>query len=384
VTSLTALAAAGFGYPLAGALTTSSVLLAILGFSLRSLIADLFYGITLALERPFEIGDWIAASDGTVGRVDEFSWRAVKLITRDNLKIVIPNNQIANAQVVNYHQPEPACRTKLRIALAHDVEPERAKRLLLSAVAAVPESTSLARSPEAVIVEAHGHAIVWELRFWAPDYPSLARVTQLVYEALLENLRVAGVQVAREQEELLLDALAPTRAREASAARDWPARVPLLAALAPEELAALRVADRPVLLRQAASLFREGDEGSSLFILREGSLAISKQVAGVDREVARARPGDVLGELSLLTGSPRSASVYAAVDSLLFEIRKQDIEPILMRRPELAQHLAEIAAVHQQADAERERAASAAHDPEARRASFVLQLAERIRTYFKL
>ncbi len=382
--SLTAMAAAVFGVSLTGALTTSSVLLAILGFALRSLIADLFYGITMALERPFEIGDWIAGDDDVVGRVDEFSWRAVKLVTRDNVKIVLPNSQVASARVINYDQPDPACRTNLRITLGHEIEPARAKRLLLSAVQQVPESASVGRPAEAVIAGAEGHGLSWELRFWSPDFPSISRVTQAVYEALLWNLRVAGVAVPREQEEILVEPLGPSRAQATDAARDWMRRIPLLAALGDEELAALRTAERGLLLPAGAELFREGDDGSSLFLLREGSLEVLKEVAGESRCVNRLRPGDVLGELSLLTGASRSATLRAALDSMLFEIRKEDLQPILARRPELSERLAEIASAHQQADAERELTAAPSLDRESRRASFVLQLASRIRTYFKV
>jgi small-conductance mechanosensitive channel/CRP-like cAMP-binding protein len=382
--SLTGLVAVVFGVPLTGAIATSSVLLAVLGFALRSLIADLFYGITMALERPFEIGDWIEGSDDLIGRVDEFNWRAVKLVTRDNVKVVLPNSLVANACVINYDQPDPACRTSLRITLGHEVEADRAKRLLLSAVQQVPESASIGRPAEAVIAGTEGHGVVWELRFWSPDFPSLSHVTQSVYEALLWNLRVAGVAVAREQEELLVEPLAPARAESLAAARDWMRRVPLLAALGDDELSALRANERNVFLASGAELFAEGDEGSSLLLLREGILDVFKAVAGESRRVNRMRPGDVLGELSLLTGAPRSATVRAALDSVLFEIRSEDVQPILAQRPELAERLAEIASSHQQADLERERTAMSALDRDARRASFVLQLATRIRTYFKL
>jgi CRP-like cAMP-binding protein len=248
----------------------------------------------------------------------------------------------------------------------------------------VPESASIGRTAEAVIVETHAHGLVWELRFWTPDYPSTSQIAQRIHEALLWNLHVAGVAVPREQEEVYVDSLAASRGLAIGAAHDWLRRVPLLAALGDEDMADLCSSERTLSLAAGAELFREGEEGSSLFLLREGSLEVTKEVAGERVCVNRLRHGDILGELSLLTGALRSAAVRASAGCLLIEIRKEDLRPILSRRPELAERLAEIASAHQQNDAQREQLASQERDQEARRASFVAQLTERIRTYFKL
>jgi CRP-like cAMP-binding protein len=64
-------------------------------------------------------------------------------------------------------------------------------------------------------------------------------------------------------------------------------------------------------------------------------------------------PGDIFGEVSLLTGRPRSASVTALTDVLLYEIRKEDVDPILRARPAVAERLAAILADRQRRNAER-------------------------------
>jgi len=189
LTAICAVAVIEFGVAPMAAVTTSGVVIAVLGFAVRHMIADLFYGVTLALERPFEIGNWIKVSDGTgdetIGRVDEFTWRAVKLVTRANLNVFVPNSIIATTRLTNFDQPEPMWRNTLRITLGYDVPVSQAERVLLSVVARVPESASLPATPEARVVEYEEYGVVWELRFWVPSYEACSRVTQRIHDALL-------------------------------------------------------------------------------------------------------------------------------------------------------------------------------------------------------
>ena len=97
---------------------------------------------------------------------------------------------------------------------------------------------------------------------------------------------------------------------------------------------------------------REGDAGASLFIVISGLLDVSKQVPGEpDRRLGRIMPGDLFGEMSLLTGAPRSATVTTLSHATLVEIDKPQLEPILATHPEsiaaLGQFIAERVAANQ-------------------------------------
>jgi small-conductance mechanosensitive channel len=57
--------------PLMGILTTSGVVVAVVGFALRDMLSSLFAGIALTVERPYRQGDWLEVTPGTVGQVTE-------------------------------------------------------------------------------------------------------------------------------------------------------------------------------------------------------------------------------------------------------------------------------------------------------------------------
>jgi CRP-like cAMP-binding protein len=104
---------------------------------------------------------------------------------------------------------------------------------------------------------------------------------------------------------------------------------------------------RPRSLAAGDTVMRQGDSGDSLYLLAEGILdvAIDLGELGVVRD--RIAPGEVFGEMSLLTGQPRGATVTAALDAVIHEICRDDLELILRHRPAIADGLAAVMAEHQ-------------------------------------
>ena len=92
---------------------------------------------------------------------------------------------------------------------------------------------------------------------------------------------------------------------------------------------------------------RQGDSGDFLYVIGEGILdveAVRGELAPIRDRLA---PGEVFGEVSLLTGQRRTASVTAALDFVVYEIHREDLDPIVKRRPEVAEGLAAVMAERQ-------------------------------------
>lgn len=107
-----------------------------------------------------------------------------------------------------------------------------------------------------------------------------------------------------------------------------------------DALDALALSAKPVQFARGDRLMREGELGQSLFIVAEGSVGVAIHERGGDRQVAKLGPGDIVGEMSLLTGARRSATVTALGKVAAFEITKQGLEPILANSPALVQKFA--------------------------------------------
>jgi NTE family protein len=116
------------------------------------------------------------------------------------------------------------------------------------------------------------------------------------------------------------------------------ARNPLFAGLEPSELADLEAAMRRKEFQAGHVICREGDSGESLFVIVDGFARVLRE----DRPVARLRRGDVIGEMSLVSGEPRSATVVAAVPTTVLELSRYGVAAVIAEQPRILENLTRI------------------------------------------
>ncbi len=336
-----------YGQAATGLIATSSVLIAVVGFALRYVISDVFSGIALGFDHPYRIGDWIDPGSGVVGKVVEITWRTTRLVTRDGVAIVVPNGLIAVGRLVNYSDPAPTFRVAIRLALDPDVAPDRAKHILLAGALAATRAYPDLR-PDVLLQECTDAGATYAIRFWVGDYEQENACRDAVMSGVLQALRRAGLAPAALRRQIVAAPRGDRREHAPTPAETLLADTPLFSAFSDEERAVLaeRLAERRV--RQGATIVRQGDPASTLFFVREGALEVRvANAAGVDVAVNQLGAGDLFGEMSLLTGEPRSASIVALTDAALYELRKEDLSPLLMQRAELGEALAELMTARQ-------------------------------------
>jgi small-conductance mechanosensitive channel/CRP-like cAMP-binding protein len=324
------LVSALFEETIAGMLAASGVLAVVMGFALQSTLADLFSGIALNLQRPYRVGDWIRIDDAAVGLVVEMNWRATQLRSPQGNTIVLPNSKLAAAQIVNFSMPTPRHRSEIRVTLDARVAPGTACDILERAALRAP--AVLRDPPPGVHIASLDDArIVYEVHFWLEGYADLDTVRHEVSRSVWYTLDVLG--------------LGPWSADAAAAALGSRAMrlvgyVDLFRDL--DEAIRARVAAAMVsrLLRSGDVIMREGETGDTVFIVELGAIEVAVEVAGRGpRTLARLGTGELFGEMSLLTGAPRSATLTALCETQVWELSRDAFEPILRERPEIADRL---------------------------------------------
>jgi CRP-like cAMP-binding protein len=121
------------------------------------------------------------------------------------------------------------------------------------------------------------------------------------------------------------------------------ADVPILAILAPDERRALARTARPITLGPTERLLVQGQDGGSLFVVAEGEVeVVLRREDGEDLVVDVMGKGAVVGEMSLLTGTRRSATVRAVDGAVVYEIGRQQYAPLLHAHPQLLDVLTEL------------------------------------------
>lgn len=382
-----------FGLPITGFFATSGVVGIVVGFALRNMINDVFTGMALNIDRPFKIGDWVTvhtAGHDVVGQVSEINWRTTRIRTEDNNVVILPNGALGLLTVTNHWGGGREGRFETGFTLDTAVPTDRARRILLGAVRAVAGVSGVLDKPEPQVLVAgtSDAGVVYHVRYWMRPWeassPSAGQ--DAVIRSVLAHLQQAGISTSYPKEEVLISR-APSRALDSVEAGDREAlltRVRLFHDLSAEELRFLAGRMRRREFARGTVIFRQGDQGSSMFVLVEGLLSSAVQ-AREGNEVLRAAqfvPGDFFGEFSLLTGDGREATVSAVIDSVAFEITKVDVDELCSRRPQLVEILA-TALVDRMVDISKvvEQAEKADENPHADRGSVFL--VRRVKSMFQ-
>lgn len=370
-----------FGQSLTAIIAASSVTMGVAGFALQRPILDAFSGIVLALQQPFKMGDWLQVDDkGNLGRVTEMNWRAVSLVTPDEVTFVIPNGQFITGPAKIFSRPEHFFRDEIQVTLPYGVTTHHGKRILLGAANQVAEIAAVPRKPIVSIQDYTDRGILWRLFYWCPDPGRLPVFRFLVHQNIQRNLHYAGIEVPAPMLDLRRLSRKEDDSEELGGIDPMIKRVSLFAALTADELRHLSSHAVKRLARAGTPLLKQGDPGDSLFILRDGVLEVRiSQNGQPEIAVGQIRAGDVFGEMSVLLGEPRTATILPVTDSMVTEITRDTLSHLMHTRPELASYLAEILAERQ---ANNNAKLTAAPTADSQSISLFDQMANRIMTLF--
>ncbi len=199
------------------------------------------------------------------------------------------------------------------------------------------------------------NGVVYTLNYWVEDYPESFVVGRQLMINTLKLLDQAGYSPAYPKRDI---AMLEAPQRQIEYEMDLPAllgRVPLLKILDEGSLAELGRNARLQNYLPKAAIVSEGDPGNSLFVVISGLLDVSRRgLAARPRSIGRLVAGEAFGEMSLLTGAPRSATITAVTPVTLAEITKETLEPILNAHPALILQLSEIQAARMTANMDSE------------------------------
>lgn len=331
-------------------LAASGVFGVIVGLALRTVILDLFMGLAIHIERPFKIGDWLMIHQNRVethiiAEVIEINWRTTRLRTTRNNMVVVPNSKMGDTIVTNYMEPKPHFRIDLDFTIDFEVPSERVLRVMTAGLKAVTDGEGILDDPvaEVRIKDSTLEGAEYEVRFFilpAKISPNEAR--HVVNRSVLEHLIHSGITPAHAKEEIFLQRR-ERRALDASLDEDLYqllTRTELFRKLNAAEFAAVFREMRKRDLAEGETLYAQGDAGDSMFICVEGLLASAITVRGQGEvKVETLRAGQHFGEGTIFKATSRTTTVTAEADSLVYEIERHVIEPLLDVRLDLREQL---------------------------------------------
>jgi len=343
------------GVTLSSLVATSAVMTGVIVFSLQDSLSNILGGLVLQIDESFSVGDWVKIEQ-TSGKVKEITWRHVAIETRNWDTVIIPNSVLIKSQVLILGQRSgQPVQTRRWVYFNVDfrVPPTEVIQVVTDALLAVPvEGSAVDPPPNVVLMELKESYFSYAARYWLTDLAKDDPTDSLVRCRVYFALQRAGIPLSVPAITAFVESHDQERAKlhhEHEIAQRLGAlnlaQVELFREMNDDERRKLaeRLSYAPFM--KGELMTRQGAEAHWLYILTKGSgeVVVSTD-AGIHKTVAILHAGDFFGEMSLLTGEPRSASLKALEDSECYRLDRQAFADILHGRPEIAHYLSELLA----------------------------------------
>jgi small-conductance mechanosensitive channel/CRP-like cAMP-binding protein len=333
-------------------LTTSAVGAVILGFALQDTLGNAFAGLAIQTEKPFHAGQWVRVGTHE-GCVDEITWRATKLRTKSGSFVIVPNSLVSREAIINFSEPVVPTRTFVEVGASYLVPPNVVKDAIHEAIRNAPLALP-DPAPVVGLADFGSSAILYRAQFWVSDFAHDEHARDQVRTNIYYTFKRQGIeipwpiQVEYERPE-------PPERTEATTERflHTLGRVDVFAGLEPDERRELAERSLERLYTANEAIVREGEPGASMFVVCSGRVRVT--LAPDNREVASMAAGGFFGEMSLLTGAARTATVSAATECVLMEITVDAFRRFVLDKPSVLERVTSAVAARRE-ELERTRA----------------------------
>lgn len=375
------------GLDLTAILASAGFVGIVLGLAMQDTLGNIMGGLALQMEKPFEVGNWVEF-EGVQGEVIEINWRSVKVLTLDREVVVIPNTVITKSSFRNLSRPTGVLRQSLVVGLPYSLPPNQAKKAFMDTLLRI---NGILRTPppEVYLVEYAAYSISYRVTYFIDDLPKRERISDEVHSKLWYGLKRNNIKIPFPIQDLAVTFPKEQEATEAdSHRRDRDEkikllnRVPFFAPLPADDIEGLATGARDEKYAQGEEVVRQGDAGYSFYVVKDGIAEVLSRdtTSGQTAEVALLKRGDFFGEMSLMTGERRSATVQARVDTEFLVIDKDNFKEVFERHPDLVGRISDIV-VQRKIQVEEQHATRRAQDAQSTQAQSASLMA-RIKSFF--
>jgi len=358
------------GHNISVLLTSTAIVTGVIGFAMQGVLGNLLAGMSLHASRSVSLGDWIEV-DGKIGKVFLVNWRETRMRTVGGHVVIIPNGKLAEQTIRNFSAPTSLRRHEVPVAASYGDVPGDVIEALIEAAQSVPAVERLP-APDAYVTGFKDFCIEYVLRFWSKQYEQRTMIEGHVMRMIWYKFQRRGIEIpfpmsgrllgnfleavhaqkfekplASEIESIVDDLLGSDFGRKLLADAEG------VCLLSRDELKGIARDIKRTHFTHGETLMHQNDTGESFYVLVEGQVHGSISNSETNKPIEFDLPaGAVFGEMSLLTGLPRSATMTATTDCELLEFDRRAFSHLLSLREEIPHVLSDLAAARAAENAE--------------------------------
>ncbi len=327
---------------LAALFTTSTILGVIIGLALQDTLGNLFSGLAIQADQPFQIGDVVSIQNKGAGVVENISWRGVKIRTFQN-KLIVISNSVLGKEAIEVSPKDNLNARLVNFNTLYANSPAKTIQSVREIVRQVENVSSKIR-PVVRIKNLGDNGIEWEVKYWLEDYTKFNDTDALIRQRVWYAFQREQIEFAYPTRTIHVE----TKTQEnvffepGNEIFERLSDVSIFAPLSDEETQKLAAASVVRVFAPDESIVRQGQKGNSMFVVHRGAVNVHVKENGVSKTLRKLREGDFFGEMGLLTGQPRTATVTAEEETEVLEINNLCLKPILEENPELVDSLGKI------------------------------------------
>ncbi len=333
------------GVDLGSLVTTSAILTAVIAFAMQDTLGNVLGGLAIQLDNSVQVGDWVKVDDLT-GRVRDIRWRTTLIETRNWETVLIPNSALMKGRVSILGRREgssPAWRRILNFMVDPGVPPARLIALVEDEMreAAIP-NVARTPAPSCVLYSFEQGNLRYQLRYFLTNFMEDDSTDSMVRVHLFASLQRQDIRIAEPQQTVHAvqrDAAHAQTVKKRELTRRVQAldSVQLFAKLSEAEKAELAERLQYAPFARGDVITKQGSTAHWLYILAFGEAEVLYEPPGGGRQVVgMVRAGEFFGEMALMNGEARSATVTAKTDVECYRLDRESFQSLLASRPEIA------------------------------------------------
>ena len=337
-----------------------------IGLGFQNIASNFISGITILFEQPLKVGDLVEVDD-LKGIVEKISIRSTVVRTLDNIFVIVPNTSFIENNIINWSYRDQKCRVHIPVGVAYGTDTTLVTEALLAAARRHPRVLSQP-TPKVWFKEFGDSSLNFELLVWVDNPPSIPQFKSDLNFSIETELNIRDINIPFPQRDLHIknpqdfiqlfqgagnlkvdDSYTSSFSSESASTniaskssrtqslRDLLSQINYFQSCTARQIRELIEQGYRQILPPEQIICREGDPGNSFYVILSGSVEIYSEK--LNKHIVNRYAGEFIGEMALLMGIPRSASIRTNEQTTLFVVDHTNLQKLLSNHPQLADQI---------------------------------------------